>query len=190
MSDPVTPLTPDGIRQIKLQKAVRGYDPNAVDRLLQELATSLESLTRDRIELKTQVQALERELAEHRDAQSLMRDALVSAQRAAEELKERTQRECDQMLEQARAEASEYESNAVIEREKAEADVIRLRQQEQELRASYKVLLHAALDRLGESTGDSGVKPTLLEALAPRRVLPSEQSTAESPSPASAASDV
>lgn len=175
MSEPVTPLTPDGIRQIKLQKTMRGYDPNAVDRLLQELALSLESLSKERVDLKAQIQGLEKELSEHRDATGLMRDALLSAQRAAEELKERTERECEQMLAKARADAESYEAQALLDREQAEADVHRLRQQEQELRASYKVLLHAALDRLGDASGDSDLKPSLLDALAPRRVLTQDQ---------------
>lgn len=185
MSEPVTPLTPDGIRQIKLQKTMRGYDPNAVDRLLQELALSLESLSKERVELKSQIQGFEKELSEHRDATGLMRDALLSAQRAAEELRERTERECEQMLSKARVDAEAYEAKALLEREQAEADVHRLRRQEQELRASYKVLLHAALDRLGEASGDSGLKPSLLDALAPRRVLTPEQG--QNPDPASAA---
>jgi cell division initiation protein len=176
MSEQVTPLTPEGIRQIKLQKSMRGYDPKAVDRLLQELAQGLESLSNERNELEAKVRGLEKELAEHRDATGLMRDALLYAQRAAEELKERTERECQEMLEKARADAEEYEANALLEREQAEADVQRLRQQEQELRASYKVLLHAALDRLGEGAPAGDIKPSLLEALAPRRVLNQEQS--------------
>lgn len=187
MSEPVTPLTPDGIRQIKLQKTMRGYDPNAVDRLLQELAQSLDTLSKERVELKVQIQGLEKELSEHRDATGLMRDALLSAQRAAEELKERTERECEQMLEKARSDAEDYEANGLLEREKAEAEVHRLRQQELELRASYKVLLHAALDRLGEGGADGDIKPSLLDALAPRRVLSQEQGEGAGQAPAAAA---
>jgi cell division initiation protein len=189
MTDAVTPLTPDGIRQIKLQKSMRGYDPSAVDRLLEELAQSLDTLTRERAELKTQVQSLEKELSEHRDATGLMRDALLSAQRAAEELKERTERECEELVAKARADAEEYESSALIEREKAEADVARLRQQELELRASYKVLLHAALDRLGEGAADHDLRPSLLDALAPRRVLSQEQPAPAEPPAAKAAGE-
>ena len=189
MTDAVTPLTPDGIRQIKLQKSMRGYDPSAVDRLLEELAQSLDTLTRERAELKTQVQSLEKELSEHRDATGLMRDALLSAQRAAEELKERTERECEELVAKARADAEEYESSALIEREKAEADVARLRQQELELRASYKVLLHAALDRLGEGAADPDLRPSLLDALAPRRVLSQEQPAPAEPPAAKAAGE-
>jgi DivIVA domain-containing protein len=182
MTEAASQLTPEGIRQLQLQKTFRGYDTGAVDRLLQELAQSLESMTTERSELQAEVAGLEKELAEHRDAQGLMQDALFSAQRAAEELRQRTQRECDEILAKARADAVELESRTAIERERAEADLELVRRQERELRASYKVLLHAALDRLGEGAEEAQVKPTLLDALAPRRVI-DEGSPAESPPP-------
>jgi cell division initiation protein len=169
MADEVTPLTPEGLRSIKLDKALRGYDPKVVDQLLRELSTSLEGLYAERTALKQQITQLEKDLAEYREAQSLMRDALVSAQRAADELKERTERECNEMIELARVEASEISSQAVLDRERAEAELKRLRSQEQELRASYKVLLAAALDRLEGEDGDTS-KTSLLDALSPRRI--------------------
>lgn len=184
MSD-VTPLTPEGLRSIKFERTFRGYDPNVVDQLMRELATTLESLTAERAELKRQVQSLEKELAEHRGAQHLMREALVSAQKAADELLERTAKESADMLEKARAEAEDIKAEAELEREQAEADIRRLRSQEQELRASYRVLLAAALDRLeGDDNGGQGVT-SLLDALAPRRVT----ENAEAPGAATASSD-
>jgi cell division initiation protein len=169
MTDAVTPLTPEGLKSIKLDRVLRGYDPKVVDQLLSELSSSLEGLYSERTALKKQIQELEKDLSEHREAQSLMRDALVSAQRAADELKERTEKECEEILAVARAEADEIRSEAVHERERAEAELSRLRSQEKELRASYKVLLAAALDRLEGDDGDSGVT-SLLDALAPRRI--------------------
>jgi cell division initiation protein len=166
----VTPLTPEGLRSIKFERTFRGYDPNVVDQLLRELATSLEGLIAERAELKKQIQGLEQELAEHRGAQHLMREALVSAQRAADELLERTAKESADILEKARAEAEDLKLQAELDREQAESDIKRLRSQEQELRASYRVLLAAALDRLeGDENGGQGVT-SLLDALAPRRV--------------------
>jgi cell division initiation protein len=186
MSDAqVTPMTPEGLRELKLQRAFRGYDPAAVDRLLQELATSLETAQREQVELRAQVQSLQKEIAEHKDASGLMRDALLSAQRAAQELRERTERECEEMVENARKEAEQVGVDALMEHEHAVAEVERLRQQEQELRASYKVLLHAALDRLGETPGDGELRPTLLDALAPRRIGDEAQASSEQTAAAS-----
>jgi len=163
----------DELRSAELPRSFRGYDPAAVDKKLRELASGLEALARERDELRGRVEALEIELAEHRDSQQLVRDTLVSAQRAADDLKTRTEQECDAMLEAARAQASEIDAGAGRERDRLEADLVRLRQQEQELRASYRVLLHAALDRLGEESAEkaTGVEQSLLDALAPGRVI-------------------
>ena len=169
MADEVTPLTPEGLKSIKLDKTFRGYDPKVVDQLLRELSTSLEGLYAERTALKQQITSLEKDLSEYREAQALMRDALVSAQRAADELKDRTEKESTEIIELARVEASEISSQAVLEKEHAEAGLRRLRSQEQELRASYKVLLAAALDRLEGDEGDTS-KTSLLDALAPRRI--------------------
>ena len=99
-----------------------------------------------------------------------MRDALVSAQRAADELKARTKAECDDVLAEARADAARIEEQSRVERERTESEIRRLKAAEQEIRASYKILLAAALDRLDEPMTEELPKPSLLDALAPRRV--------------------
>jgi cell division initiation protein len=164
-----TPSSPDELRAT-LPHSLRGYDPAAVDRLLEQFAATSESLRKERAELEGRVGRLEAELAEHREIQGLMRDALVSAQRAADELTERTRRECDELLAQARAEADATREESRRERERTEAEIRRLKAAEQEIRASYKVLLHAALDRLDEPLEEEAPKPSLLDALAPDRV--------------------
>ncbi len=163
-------MGPDEIRNTKLPRSLRGYDRAAVSRLLDEVATSFESLDRERVGLEAQVGKLEHELSEHREIQGLMRDALVSAQRAADELKARTKQECDELLADARADAKAIEEHSRVEREQTESEIRRLKAAEREIRASYKILLHAALDRLDEPITEDTPKPSLLDALAPQRV--------------------
>jgi cell division initiation protein len=176
-------VTPDEIRHVQLQRTFRGYDPAEVDRLLEELASNFSELVRERNELRDRVARLEKELEEHTEVQHLMREALVSAQRTADDLMERTQRECDEMLTKARAEAEDIELDALQERERAETEVEKLRTQERELRASYRVLLHGALDRLGDTADEEEeAEPDssgLLEALAPRRVVTSVEDSSQ-----------
>lgn len=175
-----TTLKPDDLRKLKLRRSLRGYERAAVDKLAQDAASGMEALTRERDELHERAGKLEGELSEYRDSQQLVRDTLISAQRAAEDLRARTQKECDEMLDAARAEGGVIEAQLGREREEAEAELARLKQQEQELRASYRVLLHAALDRLGEESAQkaTGVEPSLLDALAPRRVIGEPSSAA------------
>jgi cell division initiation protein len=161
--------TPEEIRSPKLGRAFRGYETTAVDRLLAQVARSVEELAKERDELRARVAKLESTAGEESESQRLLHDALITAQRAAEDMKERTQRECDALLERARAEAAEIERRSQIEREQVEAEIERLRSQERELRASYRVLLAAALDRLEPSNGEDSAQSSLLDALAPRR---------------------
>ena len=96
------------------------------------------------------------------------------------------------MLEAARVRAREIEDGSKLERERTHADLEVLRQQEQELRASYRVLLHAALDRLGEQSAQqaTGVDASLLDALAPRRVIDEASATATDVKEPATATDV
>jgi cell division initiation protein len=164
-----TPSSLDELRAM-LPRAMRGYEPEAVDRLLAGFRASQDSLRQERAELTTRVEKLEAELAEHREIQGLMRDALVSAHRAADELTSRTRQGCDEMLARARADADAIREQSRAERERAESEVRRLKAAEQEIRASYTVLLHAALDRLDEPLEEEAPGQSLLEALAPDRV--------------------
>lgn len=164
-------MTPDEIRHIQLNRSLRGYDIAEVDRLLAELAANFGELVGERDELRERVARLEQGLEEYNEIEHLMKEALVSAQRTADDLRERTQRECEELLASARAEAERVAGSATEERVRAEEEIQTLRSQERELRASYRVLLHAALDRLGEPVeGEAGGAPTLLDALAPKRL--------------------
>jgi cell division initiation protein len=167
-------MTPEEIRHVRLERTLRGYDPRAVDALLEELASSFEELSRERSAQSERVAKLERELEDQGQLQHLMSDALLSAQRAADDLRMRTQQECDAMLESARAEVEQIQAGAREERERIEGEVRRLQASERELRASYHVLLHAALERLGDVGGEEApvFTPTLLDALAPRLIAP------------------
>ena len=164
-----TPSSPDELRAT-LPRAMRGYERDTVDRMLAGFRASEDSLRQEHAELTTRVEKLEAELAEHREIQGLMRDALVSAQRAADELTSRTRQECDEMRARARADADAIREQSRAERERAESEVRRLKAAEQEIRASYNVLLHAALDRLDEPLEEEAPGTSLLEALAPDRV--------------------
>jgi cell division initiation protein len=165
------PLTPGDVRSPNLTRSFRGYDTAAVDRLLGRVAESMEVLAAERDDLRARVAKLDTSARETDESQRLLGDALVSAQQAGEEMKQRAQRESEQLLARAKAEAGEIAERSRIEREHAEAELERLRTQERELRASYRVLLAAALERLEERAEDVGApKPSLLDALAPRRL--------------------
>jgi cell division initiation protein len=119
--------SPVEIRHIKLRRSLVGYRRASVDKLLGDIAESFEAVWRDRADLADEVERLQGELAHHREHEQLLRTTLVSAERAAHELKEQAKREAEVILAEAHAEARAVTRAAQAERERLLADIGRLR---------------------------------------------------------------
>ncbi len=132
--------TPVEIRHVKLRRGIFGYGRRHVDRLLEEITESFETVWRERADHSDRVELLENELKRHRELEGLLRTTLVSAERAAHELKDQAKREAESIVSEARAEARTITRAARSDRELLSAEARRMR-----------LLLHAALDALDEA---------------------------------------
>jgi cell division initiation protein len=140
--------TPVEIRHVKPRFGLFGYRRRQVDTLLDEIATSFETVWRERADQSDRVELLEGELKRYRELEALLRTTLVSAERAAHELKDQAKRESESILSEAQSEARSITRQARREREILAVEARRLR-----------LLLHAALDALDEAD-DSKIKET------------------------------
>src|SRR2546423_14248081 len=86
-------LTPVEIRHITIGRALFGYSRTGVDRLLDDIVGSFEQVWRERADLADKVEHVEQDLVRHRELEALLRTTLISAERAAQELKEQARRE-------------------------------------------------------------------------------------------------
>jgi cell division initiation protein len=147
-------LAPVEIRHVHLPRRALGYRRGAVDQLLGEIQESFEDVWRDRADLRDEVERLEGELARYKELDVLLRNSLVSAERAADELRAQAGKESDLIVEEARLRAREMTADAEAERERVRAEVRRLRSLETDLRADYRAFLLGALDRLESETAE------------------------------------
>jgi len=138
-------LTPVEIRHIKPGRGVLGYRRAGVDRLLTEIADSFENVWRDRADLVDKVEALEGDIARHKELEALLRTTLVSAERASHELKDQARREADNIVAESHAEARAVSWRAAAERERLDGELRRI-----------KALLSSALEAVEEATDDAG----------------------------------
>jgi cell division initiation protein len=123
-------LTPVEIRHVELGRAwLRGYRRNGVDRLLTEIADSFESVWRERADLADRLEELESEASKHRELEALLRSTLVSAERAAQDMKEQARRESDLIVQEAHAESRRIARAAATERQRLEDETRRIRAQ-------------------------------------------------------------
>lgn len=122
------PLTPVEIRHLELRRAfLRGYRRSGVDRLLTEIADSFEDVWRERADLSDRLEELETEASKHRELEGLLRSTLVSAERAAHEMRDQARRESDLIVQEAHAEARRIIREISAEKQRLESDVRQIR---------------------------------------------------------------
>jgi cell division initiation protein len=132
-----------------------GYRRSQVDHLLEEITESFETVWRERADFGDRVELLEGELTRYRDLENLLRTTLVSAERAAHELKDQAKREAATIVSEAQAEARTITRKARTEYEMLSVEARRLR-----------LLLHAALDALDEVENTELSEPEVRETKA------------------------
>ena len=100
-------LTPLDVRKKKgdFARAMRGYEPAAVDHFLDLAADRMEELVRECSSLKQRGAELAAEVEGYRKREQAMNEALISAQQLREEVRTQAAREADLVHREARAEA-------------------------------------------------------------------------------------
>jgi cell division initiation protein len=116
--------------------------------LLSEIADSFESVWRERADLADRLEELEAEASKHRELEALLRSTLVSAERAAQDMKEQARRESDLIVQEAHAESRRIARSAATERQ-------RLEDETRKIRAQLRSALEAVEDWPSEGEAES-----------------------------------
>jgi cell division initiation protein len=120
------PITPVEIRHLQLKRGFRGYKRPVVEHALTEIADSFESVWRQRADLADRIEELEQEVKRHVELETLLRSTLVSAERAAQEVKEQARREAELIVTEAHAEARSVRRDAIADKERLLRDIRRI----------------------------------------------------------------
>jgi cell division initiation protein len=105
-------LTPIDIQQQPFKQAWRGYDPTEVREFLGTVAQQLQLQAQRFAELKQELHAQAREVQGLRERENDVKEAMLTAQRAIEEVRGRTDQEAQLRLEQAELEGQRIVMNA------------------------------------------------------------------------------
>jgi cell division initiation protein len=151
-------LSPPEIQHQKLKSRLGSYDREEVDELLENVAASYEQVWHERDAARARVGELEQQLRDYEELERLLRDSLVTGQRAAEEVKAEAAKQADALLEQARVKAAEIVAAAEAERDGVKTEISRLRSVEHDVQARCRTLLLGALEAIGSRT-DTAPEP-------------------------------
>jgi len=158
--------TPVELRHVKVGRSLFGYRRSDTDRLLEDIADSFEEVWCDRGELADKVEDLTKQLDDFKERESLLANALVSAEKAAAEAKELARKESELAISEAHQEARSITRGALTERERLFSEARRV-----------EALLRSALgmvEEVGKPT-----EPQSEEAAADKEHWPKREDTRE-----------
>lgn len=103
-------MQPDEFTPKGLPRAFRGYERSSVDVLLSRAASEFAALQDELTRSKDQISQLEAMLAVYKGQENTLHEALMTAQRAADETRSNALKQADAILEDARKRALQIES--------------------------------------------------------------------------------
>ena len=139
------------IKELSLPTALRGYDRAATDRFLSDLEDSVTAVLTERNEAQARVAELEKQIAEGREHEKEITEALLVAsrvraesEREGKELKAEYEREAESATAESKRQADEIVRGAEAEAEKMLEDArLKVRGFEQEIRDAEQLAVEA-----------------------------------------------
>ncbi len=105
-------LTPIDIQQQQFRRELRGFDRREVQSFLDLVSQQVGELVRENTELKVAMRRAEHEIEAHRDRETTLREAMLTAQRAIEEIREQARKEAELVVSEAEVRAEKIVHNA------------------------------------------------------------------------------
>lgn len=134
-------LTSLDIHHKEFRHSLRGYAEDEVDKFLDEVADEFERLLKENIDLSEQLQAVTARIKEFEIKESAVNNAIIAAQTAAEDMRNKAGVEADTVVRDAEIKAKEIIHNALSRKQQVAAELVRIKQAEEEFRARFKGLL-------------------------------------------------
>jgi cell division initiation protein len=144
-------ITPIDLEAARFPIVRKGYDTGAVDAMLKTAAAELQSLIREVQELKRQHETEQKELELYRRKESTLADALILAQKAADETRANAHKEAELILEHAKRQAEDSRRSAGDELAELERKIEQRARDKANFEARFRSLLQEYLRALEES---------------------------------------
>jgi cell division initiation protein len=161
-------IMPVDLDRTKLRKSFRGYETSEVDEILKVCARTIEALLADNQSLRQEGDKMRSELELKRAQEDTLKEALLLAQKTADETRAAAQKHAEAIIEEARQAA--LAERVAVQQKVSELrwDVERLKTERQRVTEDFRAMLEGHLRGLTIEplTGLGVVSTELLEASA------------------------
>ena len=135
-------ITPLDIQQMVFRTKLRGYDREEVNRFLEELAQTVESLNRDNALLRERLAMTEQQVSELKRTETTLSNTLVAAQSLADDVKRSANRDAELIVKEAELKAGEVIRQARVELGETQRDLSQLQKQRLLMVERMRATLH------------------------------------------------
>ncbi len=148
----ITPLDIENKRFSK--KTLNGYDPEEVDEFLDELTKDYTIIYKKVSESEKELEDLTAKMEQYTKIESTLKNTLVMAQSAADEVKNAAQKQADQIIREAESSARQATNNIDIQINEKRKELEEITKQFDVYKAKMESLLISQLELLKEVNKD------------------------------------
>ncbi len=134
-------ISPMDIQRQTFAKQLRGFDPDEVRAFLSVVAEEMAALQRDKDEIEQQLRQLEQIVSEHRERETILKNTLLTAQKAAEDIRENARKEAELVVKEAELQADRLLELAQGRAHDLEHGIMELRAQRAALRTDVRAFI-------------------------------------------------
>lgn len=155
-------ISPIDIIHQEFKTAFRGYSQNEVDEFLSALAEDYGSILEENVKLKEQLEEAQRQLDQYRQSEELLKNALVNAEKAADDLRQNARKEAELIVKEGEQKVRELLEQAKQEQNRLSSEIESLKQKRNQFEAELRSALETHLRLLTSKpekeseTGDGG----------------------------------
>ena len=135
-------LTPLEIQKHEFTRKWKGYDPVEVESFLALVAEEMEELARSASDFETRLRILQEENAEHRERERILKETLLTAQRASDDIRQAAAKQADLIVREAQESGERLTHNAMQRAAEVEKAIHELKIQ----RANFRLQLQKMLE--------------------------------------------
>ncbi len=134
--------SPLEIQKREFSKKWKGLDPVEVQTFLTDVAEDMEVLARENADLENRLRSLEQENEEHRERERILKQTLLSAQQASEDIRSAARKEGDLIVREAQGSAEKLTHHALQRSAEIEKAIQELKVQ----RANFRLQLQTMIE--------------------------------------------
>ncbi|ELV2884215.1 DivIVA domain-containing protein [Staphylococcus pseudintermedius] len=141
-------FTPSEIKNKAFTRSKNGFEPTEVEQYLEQLSHEIERLKEDKKQLEKVLEERDAHIQSFKEVEKSVGEAIVSAQRAADETKAAAQKERDAIIQKAQAEASQIVNDGIEKARRLSFQTEDMKRQSKVFRSRFRMLVEAQLDLL------------------------------------------